>query len=134
MLSDPIADMLTRIRNAIMAGHASVAVPHSQVKMAVAEILKEEGYIEDVSVGDETPVKMIHIKLKYWGKRRERRPVITNLKRVSKPGRRVYVSKDEIPWVMSGMGISILTTPKGVMTGQSARRQGIGGEVICYVW
>jgi small subunit ribosomal protein S8 len=134
MLSDPIADMLTRIRNAIMAGHANVAMPHSQVKVAVAEILKEEGYIEDVSVGDETPVKMIHIKLKYWGKRRERRPVITDLKRVSKPGRRVYVGKDEIPWVMSGMGISILTTPKGVMTGQSARRQGLGGEVICYVW
>jgi small subunit ribosomal protein S8 len=134
MLSDPIADMLTRIRNAIMAGHANVAVPHSKVKLAVAKILKEEGYIEDVSVGDETPVKMIHIKLKYWGKRRERRPVITHLRRVSKPGRRVYVSQDEIPWVMSGMGISILTTPKGVMTGQNARRQGIGGEVICYVW
>ncbi len=134
MLSDPIADMLTRIRNAVMVGHASVAIPHSTVKAAVAEILKEEGYVEDVTIGDETPAKMIHIKLKYWGKRRERRPVITNLKRVSKPGRRVYVATDDIPWVMSGMGISILTTPQGVMTGQKARRQGIGGEVICYVW
>jgi small subunit ribosomal protein S8 len=134
MLSDPIADLLTRVRNAIMVGHASVAVPYSQIKADIAEILKEEGYIEDVTIGDETPVKMIHIKLKYWGKRRERRPVITNLKRVSKPGRRVYVSKNDIPWVMSGMGISILTTPKGVMTGQNARRQGLGGEVICYVW
>jgi small subunit ribosomal protein S8 len=134
MLSDPIADMLTRIRNAVMVGHASVAIPHSHIKAAVAEILKEEGYVEDVTIGDETPVKMIHVKLKYWGKRRERRPVITNLRRVSKPGRRVYVAKDDIPWVMSGMGISILTTPHGVMTGQKARRQGIGGEVICYVW
>jgi small subunit ribosomal protein S8 len=134
MQSDPIADMLTRIRNAVMVGHASVAIPFSTVKVAVAQILKEEGYVEDVTVGDETPVKMINIKLKYWGKRRERRPVITNLKRVSKPGRRVYVAKDDIPWVMSGMGISILTTPQGVMTGQKARRQGIGGEVICYVW
>ncbi|RPJ02483.1 MAG: 30S ribosomal protein S8 [Chloroflexi bacterium] len=134
MLSDPIADMLTRIRNAVMVGHASVAIPHSHIKAAVAEILKEEGYVEDVTIGDETPVKMIHVKLKYWGKRRERRPVINNLKRVSKPGRRVYVAKDDIPWVMSGMGISILTTPHGVMTGQKARRQGIGGEVICYVW
>jgi small subunit ribosomal protein S8 len=134
MLSDPIADMLTRIRNAILAGHTSVSMPHSQIKVAIAEILKEEGYIEDVTVGDETPFKLIHIKLKYWGKRRERRPVITGLKRISKPGRRVYVNADQIPWVMSGMGISILTTPRGVMTGQSARRQGIGGEVICYVW
>ena len=134
MLSDPIADMLTRIRNAILVGHTSVSMPHSQIKMAIAEILKQEGYIEDVNVGDETPFKLIHIKLKYWGKRRERRPVITGLKRISKPGRRVYVNAEQIPWVMSGMGISILTTPKGVMTGQSARRQGIGGEVICYVW
>ena len=134
MLSDPIADLLTRIRNAILVGHASVSMPHSHIKVAVAEILKQEGYIEDVTIGDETPFKLIHIKLKYWGKRRERRPVITGLKRISKPGRRVYVNSDQIPWVMSGMGISILTTPKGVMTGQSARRQGIGGEVICYVW
>lgn len=134
MLSDPIADMLTRIRNALMVGHTTVAIPHSKMKVAIAEILKEEGYIEDVTVGGETPEKMLHVKLKYWGKRRERRPVITNLKRVSKPGRRVYVSKDEIPWVMSGMGISILTTPQGVMTGQKARRLGVGGEVLCCVW
>jgi small subunit ribosomal protein S8 len=134
MMTDPIADLLTRVRNALMVGHASVVVPHSKIKVAIAEILKEEGYIEDVSVGDETPARMIHIRLKYWGKRREQRPVISHLERVSKPGRRVYVSKDEIPWVMSGMGISILTTPQGVMTGQKARRLGIGGEVLCYVW
>lgn len=134
MNSDPIADMLTRIRNALMAGHTSVAIPHSKVKLALAKILKDEGYVEDVTVGEETPVPMIHVTLKYWGKRRERRPVITNLQRVSKPGRRLYVGKSEIPWVLSGMGISILTTPKGLMTGQHARRQGLGGEVLCYIW
>lgn len=134
MNSDPIADMLTRIRNALMAGHASVAIPHSKVKLALANILKDEGYIQDVSVGDETPVAMIHVTLKYWGKRRERRPVISHVQRVSKPGRRVYVGKSEIPWVLSGMGIAILTTPQGLMTGQQARRQGFGGEVLCYVW
>jgi small subunit ribosomal protein S8 len=114
--------------------HASVAVPHSKIKLAVAQILKDEGYVEGVTVTDEKPVQMIVITLKYWGKRREQRPVITNLQRISKPGRRVYVGKNEIPWVLSGMGISILTTPKGVMTGQRARREGVGGEVLCYVW
>jgi small subunit ribosomal protein S8 len=134
MQSDPIADLLTRIRNAIAVKHASVAVPHSKIKLAVAQILKDEGYVEGVTVTDEKPVQMIVITLKYWGKRREQRPVITNLQRISKPGRRVYVGKNEIPWVLSGMGISILTTPKGVMTGQRARREGVGGEVLCYVW
>lgn len=134
MLSDPIADMLTRIRNAIMAGHPTVAIPHSKMKMAIAQILKEEGYIEDVTLEEGKPAPVMVIKLKYWGQRRERRPVITNLKRVSKPGRRIYVGKDEIPWVLSGMGIAILTTPKGVMTGQQAHRLGVGGEVLCYVW
>jgi small subunit ribosomal protein S8 len=134
MQSDPIADLLTRIRNAIAVKHATVAVPHSKIKLAVAQILKDEGYIEDVTVTDEKPVRNIVITLKYWGKRREQRPVITNLQRVSKPGRRVYVGKNEIPWVLSGMGISILTTPNGVMTGQRARREGVGGEVLCYVW
>ena len=134
MYSDTIADMLTRVRNALMVGHASVAVPHSKQKLAIAKVLQQEGYIEDVAVGDETPAPMIHIKLKYWGNRRERRPVISKIQRVSKPGRRVYVGRDEIPWVLSGMGIAILTTPQGVMTGQQARRLGIGGEVLCYVW
>jgi small subunit ribosomal protein S8 len=134
MLSDPIADMLTRIRNAVMAGHPTVAIPHSKMKMAIAQILKDEGFIEDVTLEEGKPAPVMVIKLKYWGQRRERRPVITNLKRVSKPGRRVYVGKDEIPWVLSGMGIAILTTPKGVMTGQQAHRLGVGGEVLCYVW
>jgi small subunit ribosomal protein S8 len=134
MQSDPIADMLTRIRNAIMAGHPNVAIPHSKIKLAIAKILKEEGYIEDVSVSSDDHWPTIHVRLKYWGQRRERRPVITNLRRISKPGCRIYVGKQEIPWVLSGMGIAILTTPKGVMTGQQARRQGMGGEVLCYVW
>ena len=134
MHSDPIADLLTRLRNAIMAEHTSVAVPHSKVKVAVAQILKDEGYVEDVTVTEAEPVNVINIKLKYWGKRRERRAVITNLQRVSKPGRRIYVGKNDIPWVLSGMGIAILTTPQGVMTGQQARRMGMGGEVICYIW
>jgi small subunit ribosomal protein S8 len=134
MLSDPIADMLTRIRNAVMAGHATVAIPHSKMKMAIAQILKDEGFIEDVTLEEGKPAPVMVIKLKYWGQRRERRPVITNLKRVSKPGRRIYVGKDEIPWVLSGMGIAILTTPKGIMTGQQAHRLGVGGEVLCYVW
>jgi SSU ribosomal protein S8P len=98
MLSDPIADMLTRIRNAVMAGHATVAIPHSKMKMAIAQILKDEGFIEDVTLEEGKPAPVMVIKLKYWGQRRERRPVITNLKRVSKPGRRIYVGKDEIPW------------------------------------
>lgn len=134
MTNDPIADMLTRIRNAIMVGHAVVSMPNTKVLVSVAKILKAEGYIEDFSVGDETPAPSLNIQLKYWGKRRERRPVISHLERISKPGRRVYVSRKEIPWVMSGLGIAVLSTPQGVMTGQQAYRRGIGGEVLCYVW
>ncbi len=133
-VNDPIADMLTRIRNAIMARHTSVAVPHSRMKEEIARILKEEGFIEDYKISDEKPYKQIHVQLKYIGARRDRRPVITGLKRVSKPGRRIYVGCNEIPWVLSGMGIAIMTTPKGVMTGRQARREGVGGEVLCYVW
>jgi small subunit ribosomal protein S8 len=134
MHSDPIADLLTRLRNAIMVEHSTVAIPYSKTKAAIAQILKDEGYVEDVTITEAEPVNTINIKIKYWGQRRERRAVITNLKRVSKPGRRIYVGKNEIPWVLSGMGIVILTTPQGVMTGQQARRKGMGGEVICYVW
>jgi small subunit ribosomal protein S8 len=133
-VNDPIADMLTRIRNAIMAGKNEVAIPHSKMKMEIARILQEEGYIESCEVGAEKPYPWIHIRLRYAGTRRHRRPVITGLKRISKPGRRIYASVEEIPWVLSGMGISIMTTPKGVMTGQQARRERVGGEVLCYVW
>ena len=134
MISDPVGDMLTRIRNALMAGLLSVDIPHSKLKTEIARILKDEGYIEDFVVGDEKPGALIHIQLKYYGSRRDRRPVISHIERVSKPGRRIYSPRREMPRVMSGMGIAIVTTPKGVMTAQQARRQGVGGEVLCYVW
>jgi small subunit ribosomal protein S8 len=134
MVSDPIADMLTRTRNALMIKATEVSMPYSRVKTDLAKVLKDEGYIEDYSVTEEGTRKTLKLALKYYGKRRERRAVITGLKRVSKPGRRIYVGKDEIPWVLSGMGIAILTTNRGLMTGHQARRQGVGGEVLCYVW
>lgn len=133
-MSDPIADMLTRVRNALMRRHATVAMPLSKSKVAIAEVLKSEGYIEDFKVISQEPQSVLEIKLKYIGDRRNYRSVITGLERVSKPGRRVYVGKSEIPWVLSGMGIAILTTPQGMMTGQKARRKGVGGEVLCKVW
>jgi small subunit ribosomal protein S8 len=118
-----------------MAGQTSVIVPSSKLKVAIAEILKSEGYIENFTEDkSDTVHRVIRIKLKYVGERRDRRSVITGLERVSKPGRRVYANKKEIPWVRSGIGIAILTTPKGVMTGQRARQLGVGGEVICKVW
>ncbi len=134
MTSDPIADMLTRIRNALMVGNPTCEIPTSKIKVEIARILKEEGYIEDFSVGDEKPFSSITIQLKYHGARRERKPVITHIQRVSKPGRRVYRGRTDMPRVMSGIGIAIVTTPMGVMTAQQARRQRIGGEVLCYVW
>jgi small subunit ribosomal protein S8 len=132
--NDPIADMLTRVRNALTAGKLEVIVPKSKIKIEIARILKEEGYIEDFSIGDESPVPLIQVKLKYFGSRRNRQPVITQLRRISKPGRRVYRRRSELPIVLSGTGIAIITTPKGVMTAQQARRDGVGGEVLCYVW
>lgn len=132
MHSDPIADMLTRIRNSLMSAQPEVKIPRSNIKVEIARILKEEGYIEDYSVDEAFP-PMITVKLKYYGPRRNRIPVITSIDRVSKPGRRIYVAKDEIPWVLSGMGIAILTTSQGVMTDQQARRKGVGGEVLCFV-
>ncbi len=133
-MSDPIADMLTRVRNALMRGHTSVSMPHSKIKEAIAQVLQNEGFIESFEILPEKPQPVLQIKLKYLGGRRTRRSVITGLKRVSKPGRRIYVSKKDIPWVLSGMGVSILTTSKGIMTGQQARRLGMGGEVLCKVW
>ena len=134
MMSDPIADMLTRVRNALMAGKATAEVPASKIKIEIARILKEEGFIEDFTVGDEVPYALITITLKYYGARRERKPVITSIQRVSKPGRRVYRGRTDLPRVLSGIGIAIVTTPKGVMTAQQARRERVGGEVLCYVW
>ena len=134
MTSDPIADMLTRIRNALMVGKATVDIPRSKIKQEIARILQEEGYVEAYEIIDEQPVQFIRITLKYYGPRRTRRPVITNLTRISKPGRRIYRSRRELPRVLSGTGIAIVTTPKGVMTAQQARRERVGGEVLCYVW
>ena len=136
MINDPIADMLTRIRNAMMAGQADVAMPSSNIKKEIARILKEEGFIENFEVieGEKPSQTTLQIKIKYAGERRSRKPVITGIERVSRPGRRVYTRHDEIPWVLSGMGISILSTPKGVMTGQRARQEGVGGEILCKVW
>ena len=135
-VTDPIADMLTRIRNAIIVGHPSVAMPSSNLKTAIAKILKEEGYITGFEVvdGPGPGQKTLRVRLKYIGERRERRSVITGIERISRPGRRVYTGKKEIPWVLSGMGVAILSTPKGIMTGQRARQLGVGGEVLCKVW
>ena len=135
-MTDPISDMLTRIRNAVMVGHGLVALPSSKIKVAIAKILKEEGYVSSYEVvdGKTAGQKVLRIRLKYVGERRERKSVITGLERISRPGRRVYTGKTEIPWVLSGMGIAILSTPKGVMTGQRARQLGVGGEILCKIW
>ena len=135
-VNDPIADMLTRVRNSLMIGQALVAMPSSKIKAEIARILKEEGYIESFEVveGEAALRQTLRIKLKYVGERRQRKSVITGLERISRPGRRVYTPTKEIPWVLSGMGVAILSTPKGVMTGQRARQLGVGGEVLCKVW
>jgi small subunit ribosomal protein S8 len=135
-VSDPIADMLTRIRNGVLMGQSLVAMPTSGLKVEIARILKEEGYIESYEVvdGEIAAQQVLRVHLKYVGERRERRPVITGLERVSRPGRRVYTRKQEIPWVLSGIGIAIISTPKGVMTGGRARQLGVGGEILCKVW
>jgi small subunit ribosomal protein S8 len=133
-MSDPIADMLTRVRNALIVGHPDVSVPASKIKVAIVKILKEEGFIRDYRLTRHRPQPQLVIKLKYAGERKARHPVIRGLERVSKPGRRVYTRTSDIPWVRSGMGIAVLSTPKGVLTGQQARRLGVGGEVLCYVW
>jgi small subunit ribosomal protein S8 len=133
---DPIADMLTRIRNAVMAGHALVAMPSSKLKVEIARIMKDEGYLEgfDVAESEDSVQKVLRLKIKYVGERRARKPVITGIERISKPGRRVYTKRQDIPWVLSGIGVAILSTPKGVMTGSRARQLGVGGEIICKVW
>lgn len=135
-VTDPIADMLTRIRNAVQTGQPLVAMPSSRIKVEIARILKEEGYLESYEVvdGPAAGQKVLRLRIKYVGERRERRPVLSGLERVSRPGRRVYTHKKDIPWVLSGLGIAILSTPKGVMTGTRARQLGVGGEILCKVW
>ena len=128
MMTDPIADMLTRIRNAQAANKADVTMPASKLKAAIAKVMKEEGFITDYSVNDEAKPKMT-VTLKYY----EGRPVIDNMKRVSRPGLRIYKSKDELPRVLNGLGIAIISTSAGVMTDKSARAAGHGGEVICTI-
>jgi small subunit ribosomal protein S8 len=133
---DPIADMLTRIRNAVMAGHTLVAMPSSKIKVEIAKIMKDEGYLEGFELveNEESSQKVLRMKIKYVGERRARQSVISGIERVSKPGRRVYTKKQDIPWVLSGIGVAILSTPKGVMTGARARQLGVGGEILCKVW
>ncbi len=131
MTSDPIADMLTRVRNAISARHPKVDVPASHLKTEIARILKEEGYIANFKVAEEGVKKVIKIYLKYSP---SNAPVITRIERVSRPGCRVYVGRDDIPRVQGGLGINILTTARGVMTGRTAHREGVGGEVLCQIW
>jgi small subunit ribosomal protein S8 len=132
-VTDSIADMLTRIRNAGIARHSQAAMPNSRMREAIAGILKEEGFIKDFEVLPGKVGSTLVLHLKYTGGRRPE-PIITGLTRVSKPGRRVYCGKQDIPWVRSGLGVAILSTSKGVMTGHQARRQGTGGEVLCYAW
>jgi small subunit ribosomal protein S8 len=131
MVTDPVADMLTRVRNDLLARHKYALVPTSRMKVEIARILKEEGYIDNYEITRADPQANIRIQLRYAPGRRS---IITGLKRVSRPGRRVYVNRHQIPWVLSGLGTAILSTPKGIMTGQKARRLGVGGEVLCYIW
>ncbi len=130
-LTDPVADMLARIRNSIQARHQKVDVPASKLKLEIARILKEEGYVSNFKATEEEGHKIVRIYLKY-GTNNE--AAISNLARVSRPGCRVYVRRSEIPRVLGGMGINILTTPRGVMTGRQARREGVGGELLCEIW
>ena len=131
MISDPISDMLTRVRNALGARHPKVDVPSSKLKMELARILKEEGYILNYKLVEEGAAKIIRIYLKYTA---ANSPVISHIERVSRPGCRIYVGDDDIPRVLGGLGINILTTSRGVMTGSAARKTGVGGEILCRLW
>ena len=129
-MTDPIADMLTRIRNAIMVRHETVVVPASKIKLSIAKILKDEGFITDYEIVKGKPHREIKVQLRYI----DNKPAISGLKRMSKPGLRLYVQKKEIPRVYGGLGIAILSTSQGLRTGQQAWRQGSGGELLCYIW
>jgi len=129
--TDPIADMLTRVRNGLMVRKSYVLIPSSKIKVAIAQVLLEEGFIQGYEVTNERPQPNIRLWLKYDDKRQ---PIVSGLRRISRPGRRVYSGKRDLPWVLSGLGIAIVSTPRGVMTDRDARRTGVGGEVLCYVW
>ena len=130
-ITDPIADMLTRVRNAIQARHEATLVPASQLKLAIAKIMKEEGYIRDVEVLRDGSRRNLRIWLRYTD---QKTPVLTGLKRVSKPGQRVYAKSEELPRVLGGLGVAVVSTPEGVMTAQQAKKRHVGGEVLCYLW
>ena len=130
-VTDPIADMLTRIRNGVHAKHESVAMPSSKIKVAIAKVLKDEGFIAGYETEQDGTRPVLKVHLSYTGRKE---PVLSGIKRVSKPGLRVYVQKREIPRVFGGLGVAILSTPEGVMTGQTARSRNVGGEILCYVW
>jgi small subunit ribosomal protein S8 len=130
-VTDPIADMLTLIRNALMAGHRRVDMPSSRVKLAIAEVLKTEKYIENFKVMPEAKQDLLRIYLRY---NESQEPIIRSIKRISKPGRRIYVKRDEIPRVLGGMGTSILSTPDGILTGREASKRGLGGELLAEIW
>ena len=132
-VNDPIADMLTRIRNAVMSRHDTVAIPSSRAKVAIADVLKNEGFIRSYTVQTEDGKVQPTLKVELnYGARKQ--PMLSGLQRVSKPGLRVYVQRNEIPRVYGGLGIAIISTPKGIMSGQEARRQAVGGELLCYIW
>ncbi|MFC2029761.1 30S ribosomal protein S8 [Chloroflexota bacterium] len=129
--TDPIADMLTRVRNGLTVHKNFVMVPSSKTKVAIAQILLEEGFIQGYELTNERPQANLRVWLKYD---KSRTPIVTGMRRVSRPGRRVYKGRRDLPWVLSGLGIAIVSTPKGVMTDRAARRKGVGGEILCYVW
>ena len=131
MTNDPIADMLARLRNAAAVRHQQVVMPASKLRVAVARILKDEGYIDKLEVTKDKPQPMLRVWLRYDDRRK---PILSGVKSVSKPGRRVYAGKTEVPWVQNGLGVAIVSTTQGVMTGARAKRMGLGGEVLCYVW
>lgn len=130
-ITDPVSDMLSRIRNALSARKRYVLVPSSKLKRALAQVLVDEGYVKSLDVVDQNSQKMLRLWLKYTD---DTEPMITGLERVSKPGRRIYAAKDEIPWVLSGIGVAVISTSRGVLTDRQARRRGVGGEVVCFVW
>ena len=131
MLTDPIADMLTRIRNSVLIKAEKVDIPASRLKVEIAKIMKEEGFIKSYKIIKDKKQGVLRVTLKYAP---DSKPIVEGLKRISKPGRRVYVGKDEVPSVMGGMGIAVVTTPKGILTDKACRREGVGGEVLCYIW
>jgi small subunit ribosomal protein S8 len=131
MMTDPIADMLTRIRNSVLIKAEKVDIPASRLKVEIAKIMKEEGFIKSYKIIKDKKQGILRVTLKYT---QDNRPIVEGLKRISKPGRRVYVGKDEVPSVVGGMGIAVMTTPKGILTDKVCRREGVGGEVLCYIW